>query len=208
MTQSKNNPHPYIIGVTGITGSGTSTVSNILKTHGGFVISADRLAHEVMAPGENAYAAIVAHFGEGILTPQGEIHRKALGQLVFGNPQQLAALEGMIHPHVIAKTLAHLRQNFQGAFAVLDAPLLIEAGMHTICNQVWLVTASDATRIQRIMARDGIDAHTATRRLNSRKGDDFLRPFAHEVLVNEGSIDTLRPVVAQLIDQKKKEKHI
>jgi len=184
MTQNK------IIGVTGITGSGTSTVAAILQELGGFVISADKLAHEVMQQGQAAYDKIVARFGRTILNTDGEINRKVLGGLVFGNAAAMAELEAIIHPEVIAKTKELLKQSY--AFAVIDAPLLIESGMYKICGSVWLVTAPNETRIARITSRDGIDTKTAMRRINSRKGDEFLRSYADVIIENSTTLEDLR----------------
>ena len=186
MIQSK------IIGITGITGSGTSTVSVILAELGGYVIYADKLSHEVILKGQPAYEKILSTFGEDILQSNGEINRKILGAKVFGNPEKLAALESMIHPEVIAKTHELLAQAQDFSFAVIDAPLLIESGMHKICNSVWLVTATDENRLARIMSRDGIDIKTATRRLKSRAGDDVLRLHADVIIENNGDITSLR----------------
>ena len=193
-----------IIGITGISGSGTSTVSAILEEiHGGFVISADKLAHEVILKGQPAYDQLLAIFGQDILQPNGEIDRKALGTKVFGDGEKLAVLEAIIHPHVIAKTQQLLAQAAaQGfPFAVIDAPLLIEAGMHNMCHTVWLVTAPEATRRERIMSRDGIDGETAGRRLQSRVGDDALLPHAHTVIENAGDLAGLRQMLMQMIER-------
>ena len=190
MTQSK------IIGVTGITGSGTSTVSAILQDLGGYVIYADKLAHDVILKGQPAYEKIVQIFDREILDPQsGEVNRKALGALVFGKPDKLALLESIIHPEVIAK-IHQLLARAQGfPFAVIDAPLLIESGLHKICGSVWLVTATNEARLARIISRDGIDAETATRRIKSRAGDDSLRPHADVIIENNTDLASLRRAV-------------
>ena len=185
-----------IIGVTGITGSGTSTVSAILAELGGFVIYADKLSHEVILKGQPAYEKILCVFGEDILFTNGEINRKALGAKVFGNAEKLAVLESMIHPEVATKTHELLAQAQGFPFAVIDAPLLIESGMYKMCNSVWLVTASDDNRLARIMFRDGIDIETATCRLKSRAGDDSLRPYADVIIENNSDIASLRKEIA------------
>jgi len=189
-----------IIGVTGITGSGTSTVTALLsEIFGGFVICADKLAHEVMLKGQPAYDKVLDNFGKEVLDCSGEINRKALGAKVFGNRKKLAVLESIIHPEVIAKTHELLAQAVGFPFSVIDAPLLIESGMHKICHWVWLVTADNDIRLQRIQSRDGIDRETAVRRLKSRTGDDFLRPYAHAIIENNSDIVSLRQVVERNI---------
>jgi len=191
-----------IIGVTGITGSGTSTVSAILAEHGGYVIVADKLAHEVMQKGQAAYEKIVSEFGNEILKSDGEIDRKALGGLVFANKEKLALLESIVHPIVITKTQALLTTASNYPFAVIDAPLLIESGLNTICHRVWLVTASNELRVARIMARDNIDIETATHRINSRLGDKALRPFADAIIENDGNLINLRENVQNMISER------
>lgn len=205
MTQS-NNTDVFIVGVTGLTGSGTSTVAKILaKQNKGYVISADSLAHQVMKKGQGAYGQIVDIFGTGILDPHGEIDRKALGAIVFGkqptppanNVQSLATLEAIVHPAVIAQTHMLIQEaNAQGyTFIVIDAPLLIESGMNKICKMVLLVTAPNQQRLNRIVARDAITLGAATARLNSRPGDQALLPYATAVISNCGGLQQLEEAV-------------
>lgn len=180
-----------IIGVTGISGSGTSTVTQILAEAGGFVVSADALSHALMRKGQPCYSEITACFGETIIGTDGEIDRRALGALVFNDVKRLAMLEAILHPRVIAQTKMLIAQS-QAPFAVIDAPLLIEANMHTIGDSCWLVTAPHDVRICRIMARDHISYEAAERRLSARKGDAALRPYADVVIENDGDFNQLR----------------
>ena len=185
-----------IIGVTGITGSGKSTVAGILKEHGGFVISADDLAHEAIKKGQDAYKKIVEVFGESMLMLDGEINRKSLGALVFGeeNKNNLSYLESIIHPFVLDKT-RELVRSCKNQFAVIDAPLLIESGLDEQCGDVWLITASDEIRISRIMARDGVDKAIAEKRLKSRQNEENLIKRADVVITNNGDYLSLREQV-------------
>jgi len=188
-----------VIGITGITGSGTSTVSSILAEQGGYVISADKLAREVMQKGQAAYDEVIRAFGPSVIADSisnQEIDRKALGAMVFGNPEKLALLEFIIHPAVIVKIHELLQFCSNNApFAVIDAPLLIESGLHKLCHSVWLVTARDDIRLARIMSRDGISIETARQRLSSRAGDDILRPYANVIIENNADLASLRVLV-------------
>jgi dephospho-CoA kinase len=189
-----------IIGLTGISGSGASAVAAILKERGGFIVNADELAHEAIAKGKTAFRQIVEAFGEGILTPKGEIDRKALGALVFGAGDKMALLEEIIHPQVEADTqllINKAKETKKYPFAVIDAPLLIESGMNAMCGVTVLVTASDTIRAERIMARDGLTPQAAARRLASRAGDEALVPHADAVIRNDGSPDELRKKVCE-----------
>jgi dephospho-CoA kinase len=191
-----------IIGVTGISGSGTSTVAGILEELGGYVISADKLAHEAILKGKIAFFIIIKTFGTKILDTNGEINRGKLGALVFGEAEKLALLESIIHPQVWTDTqelLDKARASGKYPFAVIDAPLLIESGMRTLCDTVILVTASDTTRAERIMRRDGIAPEAAARRLASRVGDEELKPFAQVIIDNDGDLEGLRKKIKNAV---------
>ena len=196
-----------IIGVTGISGSGKTMVTRILAQMGGFAVETDPLAHSLMQKGQPAYDEIIKTFGTGILNQQGEIHRPALGKLVFGNKEKLTKLESILHPKVAAKTMeliAEAKQTGRYKFAVIDAPLLIEAGMHKLCHSCWLITASHETRLARIISRDNITQEAAEKRLASRKGDEALRPYADIILDNDGiSLDVLSDMVKGALERKK-----
>lgn len=191
-----------IIGVTGGTGGGKSTVARLLAGYGGFVIDADALSHAAIKSGRPAYNAIVEAFGDGVLATDGEIDRKKLGAMVFGNRTQLTRLEQIIHPHVTEETLVLIRQSHATGsykFVVIDAPLLIEAGIHIHCDSVWLVTASPTARTARITARDALSPAEANRRVESRRDMDALLPYANAVITNDGNEMSLARCVAQTL---------
>ena len=199
-----------IIGLTGITGSGTSTVAGILAHHGGFVCHADKLAHEVMVSSGTAYGEIVNAFGNDVLNANGEISRRALGAKVFGNREKLAKLEKIIHPLVIIRIkelIAEVSYMARYTFAVIDAPLLIESGLEGMCDSCWLITAPNNIRLERIMTRDDLDADAATRRLKSRAGDDALRPYANIIIENGGSEVALRSKTLMALKALKNGRH-
>jgi len=194
MTQSK------VIGITGISGSGTSTVAKILEEQGGFIIQADKLAHAAMRKGGAAFSKIIKTFGEGILGEDGEINRRTLGALVFGeeNKAKLEALEQIIHPHVISEIQSFVKKTKSSDkydFAVIDAPLLIESGLNKLCTSCWLITAPENIRLERIMTRDKIDPETAKRRLQSRPGDETLRPYVDVIIENNSDLQALRQLI-------------
>jgi len=179
-----------IIGITGISGSGKTQATRILSQMGGYTIEADPLAHATMKKGQQAYVEILETFGPNILYKDGEIHRPALGALVFSNKENLRKLEAIIHPKVAEKItimLAEAKNSNLYNFAVIDAPLLIEANLHKICHSVWLITASHETRLKRIIARDNITTEAAEKRLASRPGDEALKPYADIIIENNGN---------------------
>ena len=185
-----------IIGITGITGSGTSTVAKILQELGAFVISADKLAHEVIKKGQRAYEKIIETFGTSFLMPDDEINRKQLGDVVFGaeNKEKRASLESIIHP-VVLEEIDELVKNAANTFVVIDAPLLVESGLDEKCDEVWLVTADDEERISRIIKRDGVDRSIAEKRIKSRQNEENLKSRADVVIINSGDILSLQKQV-------------
>ncbi|MCL2571494.1 MAG: dephospho-CoA kinase [Defluviitaleaceae bacterium] len=182
-----------IIGITGISGSGKTAAARILADIGGFVVDADPLAHELMKKGRHAYDEIIDFFGTSILGTDGEIHRPALGKVVFEDNEKLSRLEAIIHPKVITKTMELIEdaRNEGYSFAVIDAPLLIEAGMDKYCDSTWLITANHETKIKRIMKRDNITRDVAAKRLASRQGDEALKPHVHIVIENNNDFADL-----------------
>ena len=190
-----------IIGVTGISGSGASTVAGILSELGGYVISADKLAHRVMKIGHPAYLEIIDDFGNDVLTSDMHIDRKKLGKLVFGeeNKEKLRRLESIIHPYVVA-LIDESISTCNAAFVVIDAPLLIESGLYKKCCLVIFVTAPFETRLQRIVKRDSIDIYDARKRIASRKNEHDLMKYCHIVVQNSGCMDELRKQVMGDVD--------
>ena len=184
-----------IIGLTGGMGSGKSTVARILALRGGRILDADEINHEQMRKDMPAHRAITDVFGVGVLDEDGEINRRALAALVFDDAVRLQKLVDITHGHVIAATVLAIeelqadRQGFR--FIVIDAPLLIEANMHSICDTVWVVAAEEETRVARVLARDGITREQALARIRKQLPRDIMERYADIVLLNDGGFDTL-----------------
>jgi dephospho-CoA kinase len=188
-----------VIGVTGETGAGKSTVAGILTEYGGLVVDADKISHEVIKKGRPVYEEIIKRFGLGLLTQDGEIDRRKLGSIVFNNREALIWLEGVIHPRVRAETLeiiASLEER-SAAFAVIDAPLLFESNMHIHCGSIWVVTAPFHIKEARIINRDHLTPSAARRRIDSRPGADSITTRADVVIVNDGGLEALTEKVRE-----------
>ena len=186
-----------IFGITGISGSGTSTVTELLQEvienedeysyYMAIIVEADEIAHEVMLRGNSAYDEIVSHFGKDILDEDNEIDRQVLGKIVFNDEELLTVLKSIIHPHVIKTTkdiINSCSETEEVLAVIIDAPLLIESGMNSLCDYCWLVTAPDSVRLERIQARDNISLEMAKLRLKNRAGDEALRPYVSAVIEN------------------------
>ncbi len=167
----------HVVGLTGPTGAGKSVVARILEENGIPVVDADRLAREVVQPGSPCLAALAQAFGPAILRPDGSLDRGALAARAFASPEAAAKLNAITHPAIIARSLELLRGYAEKGCraAAVDAPLLYESGMDAICAQVAVITAPAAVRRARIMARDGITADQAARRMAAQPDDAFYR---------------------------------
>ena len=187
-----------VIGLTGGIASGKSTISRYLAELGAIIIDADKLAREVVEPGQPAWQEIVDYFGPEVLTTAGNLDRNRLGQIVFLRPEARQQLNQITHPRVIEKTrklLHELTIKAPQGVAVVDAPLLIEAGMTDLVDQVWLIAVEEEIQISRLIARNGLQEAEARRRIASQMPLQEKVKWADCIIDNNGSIvDTLKQV--------------
>ncbi len=168
-----------VLGLTGPTGAGKSTVAAALKKLGCAVVDADRLAREAVAMPE-CRAALQEEFGADIVEPDGTLDRRLLARRAFSDPERTKALNRITHPAIIKESVRRLRQAQEtGAAAViLDAPLLFESGAESLCDATIAVVAPDAVRLARVMARDGIAAEQAEERMRAQHGVSYFEEHA------------------------------
>lgn len=180
-----------MVGLTGGIGAGKSAVARLLAGHGAVVIDADKLAREVVAPGTDGLAEVVAAFGEGVLGPDGALDRPALGRLVFGDPASRDRLEKIIHPRVRARTVELAAAAPAGAVVVNDVPLLVEAGLAGGYQLVIVVQADREVRIRRLAGDRGMGREEAVSRIAAQATDEQRRAVADILVVNDGTLEDL-----------------
>jgi dephospho-CoA kinase len=178
------------IGLTGGIGSGKSTVAALLAERGARVVDADRIAREVVEPGTPGLAAVVAEFGDGVLTPAGALDRPALAAVVFGDPAARARLDAVVHPLVRARAAELVAEAPADAVLVQDVPLLVETGQAGSFDVVLVVETELPTRVARLVDR-GLSAEDARARIASQATDEQRRAVADVVLRNDGDRDEL-----------------
>ena len=180
-----------IVGITGYSGSGKSTVSKVFGEKGFFVADTDKIGHDILMPDGKAYREIVNHFGESILNPDKTINRKALGTIVFNNNEELLFLNKVTHFYIteIVKELIKAHKNI-----VIDGALLIESKINLICDKTIFVSCPIDIRIDRIIKRDNISENEVYLRLNSQKDDAFYKENCDFEIVNDGLKDILPQV--------------
>lgn len=189
------------IGITGGIGSGKSTVVKILAEYGARVIFADELAKTVMEPSMPAYERIVAHFGTSILDDDKRIDSKKLGEIVFGNKQELLVLNKITHGIVAEKILEILRgyRKEQVKLAVVEAIVPVRHGFLDAVDTVWVVVASEPVRVQRIMKRNNFSQEEALARIRMQMPDEEYKSIANQIIYNDGTVDKLRAKIRGLL---------
>ena len=159
----------YVIGLTGGIATGKSHVSDTLREEGARVVDADRISRALTAPGGAGLPAVRAAFGDRVFDGP-VLNRKALGALVFSDPEKLRTLNGLLHPMIGREIEAELAQAAADGepLVILDAPLLYEAGLDALCGEVWCTWIPRVTQIHRLMARDGLTRREALQRIRSQ----------------------------------------
>ncbi|GAA4600101.1 dephospho-CoA kinase [Actinoplanes octamycinicus] len=186
------------VGLTGGIGAGKSAVATRLALLGAVIVDADKLAREVVEPGTEGLAEIVATFGAGVLGPDGALDRPALGAEVFGDEAARRRLEQIIHPRVRARTAELIRAAPADAIVVNDVPLLVETGLAPTYHLVIVVAADRELRIERLTRDRGMSAAEAAARIGAQADDATRRAAADVVLRNEADLASLHARVDEL----------
>lgn len=161
---------PYVIGLTGGSGSGKTAIARRLEGLGAARIDSDQLGHETYLPGTNAYHRVVEEFGADILNEDKTINRRQLGRKVFGNQERLKALTDIVWPEIallVNKRIEKAREEGKRV-CVVDAAVLLEAGWETLVHEVWVATIPKEEAVRRIVERDNVSEEDAERRLQSQ----------------------------------------
>ncbi len=186
-----------ILGVTGSFGSGKSTVAGIFKSYGALVIDADKIARRVSLPGGGAYKNIVRTFGEGILRKNKRIDRSKLAGIVFNNRALLRKLNEAVHPEVIRNIKKEIKKS-GGKIVVLDAPLLIEAGLKGLADKLIVVKIDRQKQISRLFKKMRITKRAIRERIKAQLPLENKVRLADFVIDNNGSLEETRIQVKQI----------
>ncbi|WFE20865.1 dephospho-CoA kinase [Solwaraspora sp. WMMD937] len=186
------------VGLTGGIGAGKSAVANRLATHGAVIVDADRLAREVVAPGTDGLARVVAAFGPEVVADDGALDRPALGARVFADPAARRRLEKIVHPLVRARTAELTAAAPADAVVVNDVPLLVETGLAATYHLVVVVSAAEQLRVERLTRDRGMAPDDARARIRAQADDAQRRAAADVLLDNDGSRDDLTVTVDRL----------
>ena len=173
-----------ILGITGGSGCGKTTLLNQVQTLGGLVLDCDEIYHRLLREDASLLRSIEARF-PGTVT-EGTLQRKELGRLVFSDPQALKDLNRITHAAVKQEVLRLLEP--KPTLAAIDAIALLEGGLGELCDLTVAVTAPREDRVKRLMAREGIPREYAEKRLNAQHSDEWFRERCDYVLENSGNL--------------------
>ncbi len=194
---------PYVIGLTGSTGSGKTEAAKYLESLGAARFDADEVSHDVTAPGGVALPAIREQFGDEVFHPDGTLDRAALAAIVFSSTPHRRALEGIIHP-LVQRTLLERMDAAAAAGAkivILDVPLLFECGMDALCDETWALYVPRERQIERIITRDGLSREAAEARVDSMMPTDRRNALATRAINTDQPVEKTRQILAQLYRQ-------
>lgn len=172
-----------IIGLTGPTGSGKTTVSKAAESLGFKIIDCDKIARKAVEKGEEGLKSIVAAFGEEILLKDGELDRKTLALAAFSSKEKTELLNKTLLPYIVEKVKAEI----EGEYILLDAPTLFESGLNSICQATIAVLCDENIRKVRIINRDGLSEREADLRMNAGKKDEFYLEKTENIIYNRGT---------------------
>jgi dephospho-CoA kinase len=184
-----------LIGLTGNIATGKSYVAQVLRELGAHIIDADQVARDVVAPGTPTLIAIAQHFGPSVLQPNGELSRKALGQIVFNDKAKLKQLEDLMQPAIRAELNARLDAIPKDQVGVLEAIRLFEGGWHKRCTQTWTTHCPPEIQIARLMQHRHMTEAEARTRVQAQNPQADKLAQADIAIDTSGTLDETRAQV-------------
>ena len=193
-----------VIGLTGGIGSGKSTVSAYLKEQGYLILDADQIAHDITKKGSPVLQKIADAFGADMLDAEGNLQRKKLAAVAFSTLENKVLLESMTTAEVvrlISETVAQLRKTKDYDIIFIDAPLLFEAGVDRLTDLVWMVSADEEIRIERVMNRDQISRTDVLQRIANQMSNEEKIRRSQEIIDNSSGKEELYRQVKALLEK-------
>ena len=188
-----------IIGLTGGSGTGKSTIVNFFLERGFIVLDFDKISRDICQVGMPCLNELSDNFGKEILNIDGSLNRKYLGNIVFSDKTKLELLNKITHKYII-KEMYRFLDTHKGKKIIFDAPLLFESKIDELCDYTIAVLAEKSIRIKRIINRDNISQEQAINRINSQQPDSFYKEKANIIINNNESIDDLYITLKRIIE--------
>ncbi len=190
-----------VLGLTGQTGAGKSTLCAYLKSQGCSVIDADQVARDVVEKGSDCIAAVILEFGIEYLNMDGSLNRRKLGETVFTDKAKLKKLNDIMFPYIINSIETKIQQakEEKDGIIILDAPTLLESGCDKFCHKVVSVIADREIRYQRIVDRDDLSEEEALHRITAQHSESFYTEQSSTVIHNDSDAAALKEQADKLL---------
>ncbi len=196
MSANSSQKKPYTVGVTGGIGSGKTAVTDFFASKGIYIADADVAARAVVEPGKPALKEIVQRYGQAILN-NGTLNRQKLRAIIFADPTERQWLEGLLHP-LIEQQILHELSIARSPYAILVAPLMLEAGQNEWVDRLLVVDVPEQIQIDRTTARDQITEEQTRQIINSQIGREQRIREADDVVDNSGTLEQLHQTLGEL----------
>ncbi|MEO6889888.1 MAG: dephospho-CoA kinase [Ktedonobacteraceae bacterium] len=193
---------PRILGLTGNIACGKTAVGQMLLASGvERYIDADALVHGLYEHGQPIAVKVAAAFGPAVIALDGSVDRKALGTVVFQDPEAMRRLEAIVHP-AVGEALRHeLGQVSASGIVVIDAVKLLEGGSGTLCQSKWIVICSEQQELARLLARNHLSEEEGQARLRAQAPVAARLPLVDEVIDNSGTLEETRRQVTAAFER-------
>lgn len=182
-----------VVGLTGQSGAGKTTVCKVFAENGFAVINADEIAHDIMHKGSQCLEEVAECFGRDILAPDGSLDRRRLAEIVFSSDEKLKQLNAISYPYITNRILKSIKRYARNGehYILLDAPTLFESRADDFCDLVISVTATEKMRSARIAERDGLTAEQIKDRFSSQHTERFFVNHSDFIIKNNKSVEVL-----------------
>lgn len=194
-----------IVGLTGQTGAGKSTVSAVFTKNGFALIDADKISREVVEPGKPCLSELFDFFGEGIRNADGTLNRRALAKLAFSDKKKLESLNSICHPFITEEIFLRINRFTEEGrrLILLDAPTLFESRASDFCDLIISVIAEPEVRCRRIIERDGLTEEAARERMNAQLDEAFFLKNSDYIIRNNTDLAQLYALSEEVADKIK-----
>ena len=188
-----------IIGITGSSGAGKSTICEILKKEYNVkIINADQIAKRLSNKGTNYMNDIIKSFGNDIVDEKGELKRKKLGQIIYNNPEKRKKLNDCTFKYIKKEIEEEIKKTKDKVTIIIDAPLLFECGLEELCDKVIGVISKRDLQLERIVIRDNIDYEQAESRLNAQECNEFYIKRCDVIIENNNNIEDIEKKIRRV----------
>ncbi len=194
-----------VIGLTGQSGAGKTTVCCVFEENGFEVINADMISRQLMSKGSPCLKEIIEWFGNEYLNENEELNRKKLGKTVFSDTEQLKQLNGICYPYITYEILRQIKKLADEGkeYVLLDAPTLFESRADDFCDLIISVTATEKLRTARIIERDKLSAEQVKQRFSSQHTEKFFASHSDFIIKNNKTLDTLKEKAKEVSEKIK-----